>query len=1096
MKLIIIYAFTIICVLYVVNGLPSQKKKDSIFNENEKKCGYESCPVPKPNMINVHIVPHTHDDVGWLKTVDQYYYGSKTGIQKAGVQYIIDSVIDELLSDPNKKFIYVESAFFFKWWHEQTEEHREKVKELVNQGRLEFIGGAWSMNDEATAHYQSIIDQFAWGLKRLDDTFGKCGRPRIAWQIDPFGHSREQASIFAQMGYDGLFFGRLDEADKLNRLITKNMEMVWKANKDLGESSDLFTGALYNQYQPPPGFCFDILCADEPIIDDEHSKEFNVDRRVNSYFDFVRKQAENFRTNNVILTMGGDFTYMRAGYYYKNLDKLIKYGNLKQERNNSNINLFYSTPSCYLKALHDNGTTWPTKSDDFFPYGSDPHSYWTGYFTSRPTLKRYERIGNHFLQVCKQLTVLNPIKPKNQRETDMHLSFLRETMGIMQHHDAVTGTEKQKVADDYARRINIGMNACSVIIKEFLRNLLQPADESYGGLHNLLNNDSAIDNENVTNNKNFNSISKKDDDDDDDDTKKEDPIPEDIKFEFENCLLLNISQCDISENRERFIITIYNPLAHANDEYIRVPVPTQFYSVQDYRNINIPSQIVDIPETIRALRYRKSNVQFELVFLAEQVPPMGYKSYYITRTAQGRPPTQIEPIAGSFNIKNKYLNLEFGNNGLLSRVIGNGVNISLEQDFLYYKGFIGDNRHPTNRSSGAYIFRPNGTEAIKITNKVETNLIQGHLVQEVHQKFNKYVSQVIRLYAEENNIEFEWLVGPIPIEDGIGKEIITRFNSTDIKSNGIFYTDSSGRQMIKRVRDHRETWNYTVTEPIAGNYYPILTNIALEDKKTRMAVLVDRAQGGGSIYDGTLEIMVHRRLLKDDAFGVGEPLNETAFGDGLISRGKHYLLVGRSDLNRAPTAKAEERFLQIRKHLPFWTFFDDAENISYDQFRNNYYLLYSGITLSLPKNVHLLTFEPWHENEILVRFEHIMESDDDPIYSKPVTFNIKDVFRYLNVKDIKEMTLDGNMLVSQKSRLKFKEDQPKKSSKQNIEDLIKVILKSKRETEKGKPLRNIVDVENPSKNTNVLQKENEDPFQITIKPQEILTFILTREQTV
>lgn len=104
------------------------------------------------------------------------------------------------------------------------------------------------MNDEATTHYNAIIDQMTLGFRKLEDLFGKCGVPKIGWQIDPFGHSREMANLFAQMNFDGLFFSRLDNEDKDIRTRNKTLELVWKGSDDLGKSSHLFTGAMHMGY--------------------------------------------------------------------------------------------------------------------------------------------------------------------------------------------------------------------------------------------------------------------------------------------------------------------------------------------------------------------------------------------------------------------------------------------------------------------------------------------------------------------------------------------------------------------------------------------------------------------------------------------------------------------------------------------------------------------------------------------------------------------------------------------------------------------------------------------------------------------------------
>lgn len=130
------------------------------------------------------------------------------------------------------------------------------------------------------------------------------------------------ASIFAQMGYNGEFFARMDYVDKKKRLSDLEMEMIWQSSETL-KNPNIFTGMLYNHYSAPPGFCFDINCQDDPIIDGE-SFDNNVHQRVNDFIGYIKNMTKSFRANHIMVPMGDDFQYEEAAVNFKNMDKLIK----------------------------------------------------------------------------------------------------------------------------------------------------------------------------------------------------------------------------------------------------------------------------------------------------------------------------------------------------------------------------------------------------------------------------------------------------------------------------------------------------------------------------------------------------------------------------------------------------------------------------------------------------------------------------------------------------------------------------------------------------------------------------------------------------
>ena len=102
--------------------------------------------------------------------------------------------------------------------------------------------------------------------------------------------------------------------------------------------------------------------------------------------------------------------------------------------------------------------------------------------------------------------------------------------------------------------------------------------------------------------------------------------------------------------------------------------------------------------------------------------------------------------------------------------------------------------------------------------------------------FNEWASEEISLYDDAQAVEIQWTVGPIPVDDHVGKEIIVRYD-TDIRSQGKFYTDANGREVLERTRDYRPTWNYSKVETVSGNYYPINSRVWIKDSDRQLTIL-------------------------------------------------------------------------------------------------------------------------------------------------------------------------------------------------------------------------------------------------------------------
>lgn len=105
--------------------------------------------------LKVVLVPHSHNDPGWLKTFVNYFQSDS--------RQILNLIVMKLQEYKEMTFIWSEISILQLWWDQAHPTKQRALKQLVQSGRLEITTGGWVMTDEANVHYYAMVDQLIEG---------------------------------------------------------------------------------------------------------------------------------------------------------------------------------------------------------------------------------------------------------------------------------------------------------------------------------------------------------------------------------------------------------------------------------------------------------------------------------------------------------------------------------------------------------------------------------------------------------------------------------------------------------------------------------------------------------------------------------------------------------------------------------------------------------------------------------------------------------------------------------------------------------------------------------------------------------------------
>ena len=400
----------------------------------------------------------SHLDIDWRVTFDEYYE-----------ELVEDVFLDAsglLDSDPHSFYAVAEMGYLA----EHVARHGSSPwRQHAGTGRMRVVGGGLTTPDTLLPTTQPLIRDYLLGSIFAEEHLG--ARPRAAWLPDSFGHSPTVPDLLSAAGYSAVGFGRADGARHSYEVLIDGLEPIVPGAtttasmlRDLGSADFVWRGPgggeILAHYLPVREYCQgDTIDLDGYAIggqrlgiDHDDDPEF-VRARIGEY---IAELTPYQRTPYLFVPVGCDFQRPRP--------RLTEYARWWNDTHFDETGVWVVTATFddYMKLVSFHRDALPVLERDITPV-------WTGFFASRPRVKRAARAA------AETLAGVEPFLAIAVPGSDV-LGQAWESVALANHHDWITGTAADRVVEDeqlphLEQALGIGEDAWRQVLDELARRI-------------------------------------------------------------------------------------------------------------------------------------------------------------------------------------------------------------------------------------------------------------------------------------------------------------------------------------------------------------------------------------------------------------------------------------------------------------------------------------------------------------------------------------------------------------------------------------------------------------------------------------------------